>query len=221
MQISRKLKAGLIIFALFDVALIIFLTDLYQIRSERELSDQLRDLGVTIYPEPRPIKQFELIDQHRQVFTEADLKGSWNLMFFGFTACPDICPLTMAELSKFYTAMGGSSEREQLEVILVSVDPERDGPEEMANYLAKFNSDFIGLSGEASMIANLAEDLYVVHAKPGEPGSHQQHAQEPDDYLIQHSGHIAVINPQGDFHSVIRPPIRDEDLLEAYRLLIN
>ena len=209
-------------------------------------TSELRDKGTTLFPEPRPLSSFALIDAQGEAFTSEDLVGKWSLVFFGFTNCPDICPLTMKELAEM-AAQLSEAEHEQLQVILGTVDPERDDSATMAEYIARYDSDFVGLTGSRVALSVLTKQLYVTYSDPAELVSHDGHdAKEadggkqhavandathsehgpagvaaPDDYLITHSGHIAIINPQGDFHGVIRPPHRDRDLLAVLKVLLD
>ncbi len=206
------------------------------VAAQEAAATELRDKGVTIFPEARDLVGFSLIDQAGAEFTEADLKGRWSLVFFGFTHCPDICPVTMKELAEFYAQLS-DDERSKLNVILGTVDPERDDSQAMADYVAKYNDDFIGLTGDRSALSVLTKLLFVTYSDPAELETHEGHdghagdqgvdhtghgaeAATPEDYLITHSGHIAIINPYGDFHGVIRPPHRDRDLLSVMRGLL-
>lgn len=221
----------LIAFLLFDLAMAVILLDLYRLNSEREYESQLRELGTTVYPEPRPLQDFALRDQLGQAFTASDFAGSWNLVFFGFTSCPDICPLTMAELEQFYRGVD-AGQFGKPRIILVTVDPQRDTPETMANYLAGYNDNFIGLSGDADSISALASQLYVVqsggpNAEVPAPEIPQLHSHTEDsntsavigDYLINHSAHISVISPRGEYFAVMRPPHRDQDIATAFEII--
>ena len=221
-------------------------------------TSELREKGTTLFPEPRTLASFSLIDAQGNDFTSANLEGKWSLVFFGFTHCPDICPLTMKELAEMASQLT-QSERAQLQVILGTVDPERDDSATMAEYVARYSDDFVGLTGSRVALSVLTKQLYVTYSDPAElvnhdnhdtqdnhdnqasvqpaPGSsqhlppgdadHSGHAGASegdglaDDYLITHSGHIALINPQGDFHGVIRPPHRDKDLLAVVRVLLG
>ena len=230
MQLTTKRKTAFIAFLAFDVLVVIALIALFQLRGERASEAALREIGVTIYPEARTLSEFRLIDQQGEFFSKADLQGSWNLVFFGFTHCPDICPLTMAELSQFYTGLDFDQDVKP-RVFLVTVDPEQDNPESMAAYLANYNEEFIGLSGDPEEIAQLAAQLYVGYGdavkseaaatthEHGGPQSEVDVAQ--GNYLIEHSAHIAVINPQGDYYAVMRAPHRDQDLIKAFRELVK
>ena len=230
MQLTTKRKTALIAFLVFDVLVVIALIALFQLRGERTREAALREIGVTIYPQARTLSEFRLIDQQGEFFTKVDLQGSWNLVFFGFTHCPDICPLTMAELSQFYAGLDFNQDVKP-RVFLVTVDPEQDNPESMAAYLANYNEEFIGLSGDPGQIAQLAAQLYVgygaavkseVAATTHEHGGPQAEVDVAQgDYLIEHSAHIAVINPQGDYYAVMRAPHRDQDLIKAFRELVK
>jgi protein SCO1/2 len=230
MQLTTKRKTVFIAFLVFDVLVVIALIALFQLRGERTREAALREIGVTIYPEARTLNEFRLIDQQGELFTQVDLQGSWNLVFFGFTHCPDICPFTMVELGQFYAGLDFNQDIKP-RVLLVTVDPGQDNPESMAAYLANYNEDFIGLSGDPGQIAQLAAQLYVGYGdavksevaaithEHGGPPSEVDVAQ--GDYLIEHSAHIAVINPQGDYYAVMRAPHRDQDLIKAFRELVK
>ena len=217
-------------FLAFDFLVVVALVVLFQLRGERQNEIELREIGVTVYPQAREFSNFRLLDQEGEFFSKADFQGHWNLVFFGFTNCPDICPLTMAELSQFYAGLD-FNEDVKPQVFLVTVDPEQDNPDSMAAYLANYNEDFIGLSGDPGQIAQLADELYVGYGDAVQPeatmashehvGTHAEIDVAPDDYLIEHSAHIAVINPQGDYYAVMRAPHRDRDLIEAFRKLVR
>ncbi|MBL4573156.1 MAG: SCO family protein [Gammaproteobacteria bacterium] len=228
MQLTQKRKKALMAFLVFDFVVVVVLVVLSQMRGERQRETGLREIGVTIYPEARALSDFRLLDQQGEFFTNVDFQGHWNLVFFGFTNCPDICPLTMAELSQFYAGLD-FSEDVKPQIFLVTVDPTQDNPESMSAYLANFNEEFIGLSGDPEQIAQLAEELYVGYGAAVESGaasqehesSHSEVGMAEGGYLIEHSAHIAVINPQGDYYAVMRAPHRDQDLIKAFRELVK
>jgi len=219
MSLSRNFKLGLAAFLLVDLALVVVFLTLWQVRSERQEITQLRNLGVALYPEPMQLADFSLTDQRGEEFTASDFRGTWNLVFFGFTSCPDICPLTMAELKQFYAALAPDAQA-QVRVIMVSVDPERDTSAAMADYVASYNGDFIGLTGYLAAITGLARQFFVAHSDPGQ-STHGEHGSDSGDYLIEHSGHIGIVNPEGQFAGVMQPPIRDRDLSLAYQTLLQ
>ncbi len=155
--------------------------------------------NATLYPDDfRPVPAFALQDQNGQPFSEAQLQGKWSVMFFGFTHCPDVCPTTLAILSQAWERLGAL--REQVQVILVSVDPERDTQQQRKDYIEYFNPQFIALGGEPERIQALARAMYIHYARVDNP-------HDPDDYLVDHSAALLVINPKGRRHAIITPPI--------------
>lgn len=231
MELTQKRKAALTAFVAFDFLVVVALIVLFQLRGERETAIELREIGVTVYPEARVLSDFRLLDQRGEFFTNMDFRGHWNLVFFGFTNCPDICPLTMAELTQFYSALDFNVD-EKPQVFLVTVDPENDNPESMDAYLSNYHEEFIGLSGDPEQIAQLAEELFVGYGDAVDPGampttSHDHEGEHapvdvaPGDYLIEHSAHIAVIDPLGGYYAVMRAPHRDRDLVRAFRKLVR
>lgn len=235
MALSVKAKRGLVAFAIFDIAVIAALVFLFTLRSQIDTKDELRELGVTVYPDIRPVKQFELIDENFGSFTSQDLNDQWTLLFFGFTSCPDICPLTMVELKKFYEQIDDSKLKDDLNIVMVSVDPERDDPKKIGDYVNGFNEEFLGVTGDMESIADVAAQFFVAYSEP-EPGAQPHHGDHQMDstnenagaventeenYLISHSGHIAVVNPDGNYHGVMRPPHRARDLATAYQMIVD
>jgi protein SCO1/2 len=220
MTLSQNAKIGLVVFVVFDALLAIALVSLYLARSERELLTELREIGVTVYPQPMQLSEFELTDQFGNPLTEENLSGYWSILFLGYTNCPDICPLTMAELKQFYQRLDDPEIKDDLRIVLVSVDAERDTPETMANYVNSFNREFIGLSGDYDSISKLASQVFVAHSVAGKMPDHSEHADDADaGYLIEHSSHLTIFNEAGQLQAIVRQPVRDQDLLRAYRLL--
>ncbi len=224
MQLSRNLKTALIAFLVFDLLVAFWLVYLLLLSGEVDEINNLRELGATRYPEPRQISAFELQDQRGDSFTHSDLLGHWSLVFFGFTSCPDVCPLTMTELAQFSRRLAEENSAEIPEVLFVSVDPDRDGVEEVAAYMNRFEDSFTGLTGPDESIREVAAQFFVTYSTDGADEMHAGHMQasaDPDDYGVSHNAHVSVVNPQGQLHSVIRPPILSELMLELYPRLIT
>ena len=126
----------------------------------------------------------------------------------------------MAELKQFYQRLDDPEIKDDLRIVLVSVDAERDTPETMANYVNSFNREFIGLSGDYDSISKLASQVFVAHSVAGKMPDHSEHADDADaGYLIEHSSHLTIFNEAGQLQAIVRQPVRDRDLLRAYRLL--
>lgn len=165
MQLLRSRRFKWAAFITVDILLAITVVSLLWLRVERNEVAELRDLGTTVYPAPRSqVSDFRLLDQNGESFTADRLRGQWSLVFFGFTNCPNVCPLSMLELSRFYERLLLETELEPPQVIMATVDPGRDTPARMTEYLSDYNQDFIGLSGDAGQLQELARQLYVYMA---------------------------------------------------------
>lgn len=188
---------------------------MYRLTKPRILSDaEMREYGAMMLSTPRRFSDFSLLDHRGNEFTKARLMDKWTLIFFGFTHCPDICPTTLATLNKVITPLK-EEEKANLQVILLSVDPERDTPGKLAAYVPYFNPDFIGVTGNPYEILNLATQLNAVFSKVPLKAEG-----EGNDYTVDHSGNIAVINPMGDYHGFFRPPFEEGSVRVAIRSLI-
>lgn len=167
---------------------------LYTFLSPKSLSeDALRNLGYYGFPQAREIKPFNLTDHHGNPVSEQDLKGEWQLMFFGFTFCPDICPTTMGVLNRAIAELPTKPQ-----VVMVTVDPERDTPEALARYVPSFNPEFVGYTGTFDDIVGLATNVNIAFGKV--PGK------EPGTYTMDHAASIVVVDPQGRYAGFIKAP---------------
>ncbi len=172
----------------------------YSVMRDRPLSDaQLGDLGAVLLPTPRELYPVELVDQRGQPFGLARLRGHWTLMFFGYTRCPDICPVTMAKLGQARKLADAAAGGERsFDVVMVSVDPEHDTPGKLSDYVTYFGRDFVGLTGAHEAIARLAASLNVAFGKlPGDT---------PDGYVVDHTANIVIIGPRGLYRGFLKPP---------------
>lgn len=168
--------------------------------------------GTDMRSAPRALPPFELTDHNGKNLDNARLKGHWTLFFFGYTHCPDICPTTMAMLKETmanYTAQGGNTTDWQ--VIFVSVDPERDTPEQLASYVTYFNKDFLGATGKPEQIAVLTRSLGILYMKVENPDN-------PENYLVDHSASIIAVDPQGREAAVLSAPHQPVNL--AHDMLV-
>jgi protein SCO1 len=133
---------------------------------------------------------FNLIDQDGQPFTDRDLKGKSFLVFFGFTHCPDVCPTTLFEISEVMRKLGPEADRTA--ALFISVDPERDTPEAMKDYLSSFDPHLRGLTGDAASLAAVAKAYRVYYKKvPLEGG----------DYTMDHTAIVYLMDKEGRFVS--------------------
>jgi protein SCO1/2 len=148
---------------------------------------------------PRAIAPFELRDDRQRPFTQLDLRGAPTLMFFGFTNCPDLCPTTLATLAEVLRAKPLPG----LKVLFVSVDPERDGPAVMHQYVTAFGPEFSGLTGPEAALAPLARSLSVAYQRVALPDG---------GYTMDHSAAVYLIDPKGRFVAVFTPPFSSHQM---------
>lgn len=183
----------------------------YKIVQPRVMSPiEMRVNGAIVFDNPRIIEPFSLIDHHGNGFNLDNLEGQWTLMFFGFTHCPDICPVTLAKLAEVYKKLN-SDIAEHTQVVLVSVDPARDTPEKLAQYVTYFNSDFIGVTGEFLQIMQFTQNVNVAFRK----------VMLGEDYTVDHTGNIVVVNPNGHYHAFIKPPFELARLISVYQSMVS
>jgi protein SCO1/2 len=187
------------------VALVIGLTVYKVLNTEQQLDTaELLDAGIVLLPQGRDVPDLTLTNQDGESVSMEQLEGQWNLLFFGYTFCPDICPATLAELRQLRGKLPDEA-RQRMQPILVSVDPERDTPEQLKKYLDYFGAGFIGLTGPLDDIQTLANAVGV----PFIPADTSK-----EDYTVDHGGNLALIGPDGRLRGFIRAPLRPEKLAE-------
>jgi len=178
-------------------------------------NEQLSENGLFVYELPRRIAPFELSDQDGQPFTPERLKGRWTFMFFGYTFCPDICPITMATLRQFQQQLAEVDEDAEAltQVAFISVDPQRDTPEQLKRYVEYFGEDYIGATGEYIDVFNFARQVNVAfgYTPQGDDGS----------YLVNHSGEVVLINPEGHFHGFFKVPQDPTKMALTFRSVLT
>lgn len=176
--------------------------------------EQMLENGLFVYEVPRRISDFTLTDHDGQPFTQDWFKGKWSLVFFGYTYCPDICPITMATIHQFEQVLAEVDENAaaQVQVAMISVDPERDTPERLKEYVYFFGEDYVGATGEYIDVFNLARQLNVAFGYV---------PQEDGTYLVNHSGEVVVINPEGHFHGFFKSPQDANKMALTFRSLLG
>ncbi|MGB8342856.1 MAG: SCO family protein [Chthoniobacterales bacterium] len=155
------------------------------------------DQRLEMFPHPQKAYDFQLVDQDDKPFRLGQLRGKAVLFTFGFTHCPNICPTTLADLAAAYRSLP-KSVQERTCVLFISVDPERDSPKVLKEYVPFFDEHFIGLTGSALQIAKAAKEYGVIYEKQSEPNH------GANDYNIQHSTYVYVIGPDGKWRGLYR-----------------
>lgn len=156
-----------------------------------------------------PLPEVTLVDQHKHPFPMSKLKGSWNLMFFGYTNCPDICPTTLTTMKQVEKRLA----QKNIRYIFVSLDPQRDTSDTLKTYMDFFNPEFIALTGDKKDIDKLSETMGVIYDIEGDTST--------DDYLVNHYAAILVIDPQARLRAHILPPHNVDKVADAIIELSN
>ncbi|MEE4635301.1 SCO family protein [Pseudomonas alliivorans] len=207
---TRTQKTVFILVAV--VALIMGLT-INRVLSGKGPGDQtaLIDAGVILLPQSRSLPSLSMSDQNGAPVAVDELKGKWTLVFFGYTYCPDICPTTLAQLRDIRTKLPQEAV-DNMRVVLVSVDPDRDTSQQLKQYLGYFDPRYIGLTAPVADIQKLASALSIpfIPADTSKPG-----------YTVDHSGNLALIGPDGRQRGFIRSPLNAQKLVAQLPVLLE
>ena len=155
--------------------------------------------GLWFGEQARALPEFELVDHNRNPLTRSQLSGQWSLMFFGFTHCPDICPISLQTLADMTRAIDDADVSDALQVYFVSVDPERDSPEILAEYVTYFNPAFVGATAPLEQLTPLTRSLGIAHMI-------RNKTEGSTDYTVDHSAAIVLINPQAEYAGLFGAP---------------
>ena len=175
-------------------------------------SEQLKDMGLYLIEPPRTLGSFNLIDSAGKEFLPKDFEGKWNMLFFGFTFCPDICPITMSMLSRIEKGLDIENQ-EKIRIFLVTVDPDRDSPDQQKVNLENFSENFIGLTG-------VLDKIYNFSTRVNAPFSPISNSKDPH-YTVDHTGSIILINPEGNYAGFFRAPHNQDDIKKAILDIVN
>ena len=174
-------------------------------------SQAIREAGIIILPKSRELPALQLTSTAGEQVQTQKLTKKWSLVFFGYTFCPDICPTTLAELRQLKKLLPEQAQ-ENLQALMVSVDPNRDTPEQLKLYLQYFDPEFIGLTGVLPDIQTLSNALSI----PFIPGDTSK-----PRYTVDHSGNLAIISPDGRQHGFIRAPLDVKKIAEQLPNVMN
>lgn len=152
---------------------------------------------------------FRLTDPAGRVRTLAEFRDKVVVLFFGYTHCPDVCPTTLATLARLMRTLGPDASGVQ--VLFVTIDPQRDTPQVLAQYVPSFDASFIGLGGDAGAVAQAASAFAVTYEKQPLSGGNYAMDHSVDTYLVGRGGHVVLMSPYGQ---------RDEFVLEDLRQLL-
>lgn len=160
----------------------------------------------------RTIQDFELLDVNAQPLTQDVFNDTWSLVFFGFTHCPDICPVTLQVMKEVVNAL---EEQQHVapQIVFVSVDPVRDTADIMKQYIAYFNEDFVGITGDVNKIHDLTRSLGIV-------ASFTANDTDPENYGVDHTASLLLVDPKRRVRAKVTPPHEASKIVADYLTMI-
>lgn len=159
------------------------------------------NLDATVLPHARPLMAFNLSDQNSDSFSAKQLQGQWSFLFFGFTNCPDVCPATLKVMQTVWkTLPTKAGEQGHPKLYFVSVDPDRDKPETLKQYVHFFNPEFNAVTGKLDELDKLTNQIGILY------GYDEKDNNDDMDYTVNHSAQLILVDPKGRMRAVISPP---------------
>jgi len=175
-------------------------------KPSQNISTSSHNIEGLFWPNPKQINDFATLDQTGTSFDLDNIKGKWSFIFFGYTHCPDICPITMSVMNEAYKKL--SVEHDNLQVIFVSVDPDRDTTEKLAQYVSYFNTDFIGLGGNTEMVDSLTKQIGVAYYLNKE--------EQAEGYLVDHSASVFLFDPKARLIGKLSAPHESNKIIKQF-----
>ena len=151
--------------------------------------------GTALIGQEKPLPAFKLTDKNNQPFTLDNFKGYWSYLFFGYTHCPDVCPAALQVMNQTLKQLAP----DEAQAVFISVDPERDSVDKLKQYVEFFNPDMTGATGEPEAIRALTKNIGIIYQRTENPA-------DIDNYLVDHSASILLINPRAELAAVLSPP---------------
>ncbi|MGB0132633.1 SCO family protein [Dokdonella sp.] len=165
-----------------------------------------------MYPSPLQVGDFSLQRTDGTPLDQTSLRGHWTIAFFGFTHCPDICPSTLATFKQVWAELGKQGFTDRVQFLFVSVDPERDTPEKLANYVEFFSKEFVAATGPDDQLNRLTRALGLIYARDSDPAG---------GYNVDHSASAVIIDPAGRRAGLFRPPFKADVIVSDIQTLVE
>lgn len=175
----------------------------------RHFDDEQPASARVIPPDRSPLGEFHLIQHSGQPFGLSDLRGKWTFLYFGYSSCLDVCPATLGQLNRVQQLLASQKADDDTAYVFVSVDPQRDTPARLSDYLGHFNPKFQGVTGDSEQLSKLARPLQISYQRT-------TRANHLGDYGIDHSSIIALIDPAGRPRALFPTPQSPEQLVAEF-----
>lgn len=167
---------------------------------------------------PISMSAFSLQTGNNKSFTNHQLKGNWTFLFFGYTSCPDVCPTTLSEMVTLNKLLTKTNEQNKTQIVFISVDPDRDTPDHLKNFIAYFDKNFIAATGSIEQLNALTDQIKARH-KRLRPEKQEQ--KQDDEYLVEHSAGIFLFDPNAKLIAKFSAPHYSEDIYKYFNDIIS
>jgi len=167
----------------------------------------------TLMPEPWEVDPFQLTDQNGEVVNLDRLRDHWTFVYLGYTFCPDVCPTTLASLGAVDKRLAADDRNTHVQYLFVSVDPNRDTPERLSEYVGYFGDRFTGATGDPEALEDFANSIGQVFNVPESP--------EDENYLVDHSSIIALFDPDAKLYAIFRSPHVADEIESSFRSILD
>lgn len=181
-------------------------------RSTSEIS--VPEIAGNVFSDPLALSEFDLIDHNENAFGLSDIKDQWTFLMIGYTYCPDVCPLALVEFDKVQKGLTSAGVDQGVQYVFVSVDPGRDSPERLREYVGYFNPKIMGASGSDEALSQFTRQLNLLYIIEKED-------EEEKDYTVSHSSSVVLIDPQARFHAVFTPPVTAQAIEEGFKKILR
>ena len=168
----------------------------------------------TVLPIFKKLQPFSLTDHRGKPFDNQTLTGQWTFLNFGYTYCPDVCPTTLAMLAAMDDKLQSIKTVQPYQIAFVSIDPERDSQQQLAEYVTHFKPTWLGVTGPDEALKHLTQPLGILYARVGRDNDSQ-------NYVMDHSASIILVDPQGRYHALFSPPHDAGYLAEDFITITN
>ncbi len=209
-QMGRALWYFMICLLAFIVGIGLYLLNNDNVNSSNTQNSLELQHATSFHNNPSAFPTFNLVDHHGKKYSNDKFKDVWSFVFFGFTNCPDICPLTLNIIDQVINELNKTQEL-NAQAILISVDPKRDTTKQLHEYVRYFNDFTIGLTGDRDEIKQLTQKLGVVYTTPAQETS--------EDYVVDHSAHIFLVSPDGNLLALLSTPHEVETIVNDFNAL--
>ena len=186
---------------------------LWSMRVQAITDEELESLGVVILPEPVELANVSLVTENGEAFHGEELQGKWTFGFFGYTHCPDICPVTLSQMKTVVETLrerGDTVTLNNIQRMFVSIDAKRDSAEAVKTYTDNIDPEILGITGDPDGVKKFAESVYVGYKQLGDPTAEK-------DYLVEHQGNIIIFNRDGNCYGFIKSPFEDHLLARVFK----